>query len=502
MIGLELAVLCVALDNTIIATAIPKISDEFEALSDVGWYGSAYLLTISASQLFFGRLYGIFNVKWTFLCSLIIFEVGSLVCGVAPSSTALIIGRAIAGLGASGLFSGTFIIIAVTTPLEKRPVYISLVSAVYAIASVVGPLLGGVFTDYATWRWCFYINLPFGCITIVAIVFFLHLKPADSQPERSWRKTITQFDPLGTFLFMPCIICLLLALQWGGTKHAWDSAQIIALFVVFGVLLIAFAAVQVWVGDNATIPVRIARQRSLAFSSLFEFCLSASFFIMVYYTPIWFQAIRDESATRSGINTLPLTMSVVVGTIVGGIGTTIFGFYVPFMYASVVLGAIGAGLIYTWTVDISTGKAIGYQLLFGIGIGVGIQQPIVAAQTVLSAADVPTGTAIIIFAQHFGGVLLVSAAQNTFINRLVSRIKDLPGINPTQVVNAGATQITSLTKDSTLLHAIKVAYNDGLTQTYLVSLTMVCLAIIGNVGVEWRSPVVVVAVSLWLLELL
>jgi MFS family permease len=154
ILGLALAVLCVALDNTIIATAIPHITDDFHALGDVGWYGSAYLLTTSAFQLFFGRLYSIFNIKWTFLFALGIFELGSLVCALAPNSTALIIGRAIAGLGSAGLFSGALIILAHAAPLEKRPVYTGVIAGMYGIASVVGPLLGGVFTDKLTWRWC------------------------------------------------------------------------------------------------------------------------------------------------------------------------------------------------------------------------------------------------------------------------------------------------------------------------------------------------------------
>ncbi|KAI9832651.1 MAG: MFS sugar transporter [Sarea resinae] len=156
----SLAVFCVSLDNTIIATAIPRITDQFEALGDVGWYGSVYLLTTCAFQLLFGKFCSQFNVKWTFLSALAIFEVGSLVCGAAPNSTALIVGRAIAGLGSAGIFSGAQIIIVYTVPLEKRPIYTGLVGGTYGIASVVGPLLGGVFTDHATWRWCFYINLP------------------------------------------------------------------------------------------------------------------------------------------------------------------------------------------------------------------------------------------------------------------------------------------------------------------------------------------------------
>ena len=148
MVALCLGIFCVALDNTIIATATPRITDEFQSLQDVGWYGSAYLLTTCAFQLLYGKLYAQFNVKLVFLIALLLFEVGSAICGAAPNSTALIVGRAIAGLGASGLFSGCLIIVAHTTTLVQRPVYSAIVAFMYGVASVVGPLIGGAFTDH------------------------------------------------------------------------------------------------------------------------------------------------------------------------------------------------------------------------------------------------------------------------------------------------------------------------------------------------------------------
>jgi EmrB/QacA subfamily drug resistance transporter len=486
-IGLELAVLCVALDNTIIATAIPRITDDFHALSDIGWYGSAYLMTLSAFQLFFGRLYMVFSIKWIFMLSLFLFELGSLICGVAPNSIALIVGRAIAGLGSAGLFSGSLIILAFSTPVHKRPLFTSLITSVYGIASVVGPLLGGVFTDHVTWRWCFYINLPIGGVTAIAIFFFYKAPPPMAQPKRTWIESIARFDPIGTLLFTPSIICLLIALQWGGTTYPWSDGRIIALFVVFGVLLIAFIIVQFIVGENATIPIRIAKQRSIACGALYALCVGAAFFVMVYYIPLWFQAIHGTSATHSGIDTLPMMIAVVIASLTAGFIVSTWGYYTPFMYGLVVVGSIGAGLLTTWTVDTGTGKWIGYQILFGAGIGMGMQQSIITAQAVLPMADVPIGTCVMQFFQMFGGSLFVSVAQNTFTNHLVSGLTGIGGIDPQQIVNAGATEITTLIHDPSIVHEVQVAYNSALTQAFLVALIMNCLAALGAVGVKWQS---------------
>jgi hypothetical protein len=487
VIGLELAVLCIALDNTIITTAIPRISDQFHALSDVGWYGSAYLLTLSAFQLFFGRVYSIFNIKTVFLCSLFLFELGSLLCGVAPNSTAFIIGRAIAGLGSAGLFSGSMIVITFSTPTEKRPLYSSMLMAMYGIASAIGPLLGGVFTDRVTWRWCFYINLPLGGVTAVALIAFFKAPPPVLQGSRTWLDSIARFDPIGTVLFMPCIVCLLLALQWGGTTYEWSNGRIIALFVVFGVLLIAFLAVQIWAGDNATLPLRIVKQRSIACSSFYSLCVGASFFVIGYYIPIWFQAIRNASAMHSGIDLLPLMLAMTVSTLVTGAFVSTVGYYTPFMYGLVVVGSVGAGLLTTWTVDVSAGKWIGYQLLFGAGIGLGMQQSVIACQAVLPLQDIPIGTSIIIFAQMFGGSLFISIAQNTFTNHLVSGLSGIPGINAAEVLHTGATEITGLIKDPDMLHTVQVVYNDAIMKAFLVGLIMICISSLGAVGMEWKS---------------
>ncbi|EGD96741.1 MFS transporter [Trichophyton tonsurans CBS 112818] len=485
--GLCLSVLLVALDNTIIATAIPKITDQFHALEDIGWYGSSYLLTICAFQLIFGKIYTFFPVKWVFLIAITIFEIGSAICGAAPNSTALIIGRAVAGIGSAGIFSGALIIIAYSIPLEKRPAYTGAIGGMYGIASVAGPLMGGAFTDHISWRWCFYINLPIGAVTILSILVFLKHPKQKLDNNQSWKARLMKLDPIGTAFFMPSIICLLLALQWGGTKYPWNNGRIIALFVVFALLISGFIYFQIRGGDSATVPPRILKKRSIASGAFFLFTIGSAFFIMVYYLPIWFQAIKGASATSSGIMNIPMVLSLVILSIASGITVTAIGYYAPLYYVSTVLTAIGAGLLTTFTTETSKGKWIGYQIIFGAGVGTGLQLSIIAAQAVLPLEDVAVGTVIMMFCQTLGGALFVSVGQNVFTNLLVKGVVNAaPGLDPQLVLRVGATQLKSMIPPQ-FLDGVQVAYNDALTKTWYVATALAALSVIGSVGMEWKS---------------
>ena len=245
-------------------------------------------------------------------------------------------------------------------------------------------------TDKVTWRWCFYINLPIGAATALFIIFFY--KPTQKARAQTlssdWRTNLQKFDIFGTIVFLPMIVCLLLALQWGGSKYSWNNGRIIALLVIFVLLLIAFVGIQLWKKDNATVPPRVLSQRTVAAAAWFGAMLGAAFFIMVYYLPIWFQAIKGATAVRSGIMNLPLILGLVVISIVAGGIITVIGYYTPFVLASSILMSIGAGLMSTFATTTGHSHWIGYQLLFGFGVGLGMQQTLIAVQTVLPKADV------------------------------------------------------------------------------------------------------------------
>ncbi|KAK3319952.1 major facilitator superfamily domain-containing protein [Cercophora scortea] len=486
--ALCLSVFLVALDNSIIATAIPKITNDFKSLPDVGWYGSAYLLTTSSLQLLMGKFYTFFSIKYVFLTAVAIFELGSLICGVSQNSVTLIVGRAVAGVGAAAIFSGALIILAYSVPLARRPMFTGLIASMYGIASVSGPLLGGAFTDKLTWRWCFYINLPIGACAIAVIIIFFPDPNRQIKNDDDWRQRIKRFDPFGTAVFMPSIICLLLALQWGGTEYPWNSWRIILLFVFFGVLLAVFVFIQLKQQDFGTVPPRIITKRSVMAAAYFAFCIGAAYLGTVYFLPIWFQAVKGATAVNSGIMNLPLLISTVLMSIAAGITVTKFGYYAPFMITCSCLTAIGFGLLTTFKPDTGSPTWIGYQILAGAGIGFGQQQSLMAVQTVLDLVDVPTGTSIVVLFQTLGGSLAVSIAQNIFSNRLIINIADyVPDFeDPSSVLKMGATEVQTLVP-AKFLPGITLAYNDALTRVFVVFVCFSALSIVGALSIEWKS---------------
>ncbi|KAK4126648.1 MFS general substrate transporter [Parathielavia appendiculata] len=480
-----LALFLVALDRTIIATAVPRISDEFNALGDIGWYGSSYMLTTACAQLLFGRLYKFYDMKWTFLTSIIVFEIGSAICGAAANSTTFIVGRAIAGLGSAGIFAGCLLIMIPMVPLHRRPAFQGMFGMVFGLASVMGPLIGGGFTGGVTWRWCFYINLPIGAVTLVFMVLYWNPPKRKHEPAK-FTTHVKRLDPLGMLFFLPGVVCLFIAFQWGGSTYAWNEWRIIVLLVVFAACIVAFTAVQILKPETASVPPKVFMQRSVLFGNGFTFFLAGSMLMLVYYMPVWFQTVKQVDPLKSGIYTLPLVLSLVVSSILSGGITQRIGYYVPSMLVSPSVMAIGEGLLTLLNQDSPTSHWVCFQFLSGFGLGFGMQTSGLAVQTVLPKEDVPAGIAINFFVQQLGGAVFTSVGQAILTNTLVSQLSGLPGVDPHLVVNEGATKLAHLVPPEEVGLIIN-AYNDACRNIFFASMGLAFASLSCAFGMEWKS---------------
>jgi hypothetical protein len=432
-----------------------------------------------------------FSNKILFLSAVVLFEVGSALCGAAPNSTAFILGRAIAGTGASGVFAGIIAIMIPLVPLHKRPMYQGLLGAIFGVSSVVGPLVGGAFTknESLTWRWCFYVNLPIGALSLFVITFFLKI-PQPTKHSISLKEKFRCLDPLGNLFFVPSIFSLLLALQWGGSQYSWSNARIIALLVLFVVLLAAWITAQAYGGERATIPPRIFLQRSIISGFCFSCCVGGIMLAFSYYIAIWFQAIDGVDALQSGIRTLPFILALVIASIINGGLVTAFGYYKPSVIFSSIVMSIGTGLLTTLRVGSGPPEWIGYQFLAGFGMGVGMQQSGLAAQVVLAPEDVPIGASLMFFGQGLGGAIFVCVAQNVFLQELIKNLAmALSGQDDfieMIIRGVGATELRGIVPPE-LLPAVLEAYNKTIVTTFYVGLGVACFSIVPALGFEWRS---------------
>ncbi|KAL1853107.1 hypothetical protein Daus18300_011935 [Diaporthe australafricana] len=485
MVSVFLSMFLVGLDRTIISTAIPQITDDFNSLTDVGWYGSAYLLTCCALQLLFGRIYTFFSIKGTFLTSVVLFEASSALCGAAPNSVAFIIGRAFAGIGAAGIFAGTIVCVVYVIPLHRRPQMQGMMGAVMGVASIAGPLIGGGFTSNVTWRWCFYLNLPIGAVATVVIYLFLEIPDRD-ETKLPLAKKLKQLDAPGTTALVPGVVCLLLALQWGGQTYSWGNGRVIALLTLAGVLLIAFAAAQVLLPATATLHPRIFTQRSVISGFWATVCINSGNYVFIYFIPIWFQSIKGSSAAQSGVQTLPLMLSMVAGSIFGGIVNGRIGYYTPLAIIGTCIMCAGAGLLTTLEVDTSVGKWIGYQILYGLGLGLCFQVPNLAAQTCLPRKDVPTGLALMLFGSLIGASVFVAVGENVLSTQLVQRLSNFPEFDPGIISSGGVTSLLDSLPENSRQMAL-VAYNEALRTVFVVGLVLSCLASLGTFSLEWKT---------------
>ncbi|KAL6811973.1 major facilitator superfamily domain-containing protein [Trichoderma sp. SZMC 28015] len=476
--ALALAIFLVSLDLTIVATAIPKITDQFNGLSDIAWYSSAFFMTMGGFQSAWGKVYKYFPLKTSYLIAIFIFELGSLICAVAPSSTALIVGRAFAGVGAAGIGSGSYTIIGFSASPKSRPMFTGIVGTSYGVAAAVGPLIGGAFSDKVSWRWCFYINLPIGAISAFIILVFFKA-PSTAKPQvATLREKLLHMDPVGAALVIAFVVCYLLAVQDGGTKFPWNSAHEIGLLVGSAVIVGSFILWEWFQKDTAMFSFRLAKQRVYIVESVFSFFYSGAYYLVLYYLPIYFQSIDNASAQSSGVRNLPLIVAVVISMLCSGAYISATGIAAPIIVAGTALSTICTGLLYTLDIGTSEGKWIGYQIIGGVGWGIASQIPIITVQATASVIDLAEVTAMLLFLQTLGGAGMVSAAQAGFVNVMINNLpKTAPGVNPALVVSTGATDLRKVFLDDQI-PGILVAYMQGLKAAFAIGIASSGIAFI------------------------
>ena len=349
---------------------------------------------------------------------------------------------------------------------------------------------------------CFYINLPLGGLVFVIFMFLYHPPLQQRNDHLTILQHIKRLDSGGLALFVGAMICLIFGLQLGGGVYPWNSGRIIALFTLFGFFTLAFAALQYELGDAATLPPRMARNRTLIFASFFVMTIDGAYYAIAYFVshklpdfdivqnltlfqlPVWFQAVLGVSAARSGIYSIPQIIGAISCSLLAGFIVAKTGHYGLVATASTTITTVACGLLFTLTPGSGAGEWIGYQILVGIGIGLGMQQAAVIVQNFFGPDDIPTAISAVTFFQASGPTIMVSMGQNVFDQRLAANlVKTIPGITDKAIFDTGATKLRELVPESERSVVIN-AINDALSRTWLACLIVSALSIVGVIGIK------------------
>ncbi|KAH0422559.1 hypothetical protein CcaCcLH18_12760 [Colletotrichum camelliae] len=379
MLALCLTLLLSALDITIIATALPTIASTLHAsAAQYAWVGSSYTLSSTASTPVWAKMSDIFGRKGTIMAAAATFMAGSLVAALAGSISVLIAGRTIQGLGGGGSLVLVTIVIGDLFKLEERAKYYGMTGIVYGIASAVGPVLGGVFTQTIGWRWCFYINLPFDGIALIVLFFVLKLET----PKEPFMTGLRELDWTGFALIIGGTICFLYGLETGaGGLLPWDSAQVICLILCGVVILALFMVWEARFASNPIIPFRIFQKITNVASFIFSCIHSFVFISYDYFLPLYFQVVLGFPPIIAGVSLFPLLIPLTIMTMLGGLFTRKTGNYVVPIFLGATLMTLGNGLFITFGTTPNWAKIVSFQIITGIGAGVLFQSPMIAIQT-------------------------------------------------------------------------------------------------------------------------
>jgi EmrB/QacA subfamily drug resistance transporter len=483
-VGLMLGMFLAALDQTVVATALPTIVGDLGGLNHLSWVVTSYILASTVTVPLWGKLGDLYGRKGFFQAAIVIFLIGSALSGASQDLLQLIACRAIQGLGAGGLIVGAQAIIGDVVPPADRGRYTGLVGSAFAVASVAGPLIGGFFTDSLSWRWIFYINLPIGAIALVAVAAFLHGRTT---------KVEHKIDYLGAAVLSLAATSLILMLTWGGVNYAWGSAMIIGLGVGATVLFVLFVRIEQRAAEPL-VPLHLFRNSVFRTSFATGGTVGFSMFGALTFLPLFLQVVRGASPTSSGLEMAPIMAFVLLMSIYSGRRISATGTYRRFPIAGTVLMTVALYLFSHLSPTTPFWQIVIYMALMGTGLGMTMQVLLLVAQNSVEYAELGVATSLAAFGRSIGGAIGTATFGTIFTNRLA---RDLPAqihkIPPRQLASPavvhGITHINgaSVTANPAalkklppvLLHAVHVGFTDAFHVLFLGCLPVAALGIVG-----------------------
>jgi EmrB/QacA subfamily drug resistance transporter len=474
MSGLVLAMLLAQLDNMIVAPALPTIVGELGGLNHLSWVVTAYILASTVATPIWGKLGDIFGHKHTFMASIGLFLFGSALCGASQDMTELVLFRGVQGLGAGGLIVGIMSVIGMLVSPRERGKYMGVMMAVMPAALIAGPLIGGFITDHASWRWVFYVNLPLGIVSLFVVWSTLHL--SHERPHEG--KVI--IDWWGAGVLSVWICSLVLAITWGGHQYPWASWQILSLFVVAAVGLVAFLLIERRVAEPI-IPLRLFRNANFSLATSLGFIAGFAMFGGITFLPQFQQFVQGASATNSGLLLTPMMIAAMAFSLGGGQVISRTGHYRTFPIIGTVLLVVGLWLFSTMTIDTPTWETSLYMVVLGAGMGCLMQTTSLIAQNSVTIRDLGAATGASTFVRNLGGSLGVAILGAIYAAQVTSTLTEAGVSGASTESTGGLTPAILQTLPAPVQEVVKQAITDG---THAIFLFAAVVTVAGFV-VSW-----------------
>ncbi|PWY82113.1 MFS general substrate transporter [Aspergillus heteromorphus CBS 117.55] len=461
--GLSVAMLCSMLDQTIVSTALPTLGAVFNEANISSWVGTAYMLTSTACQPLYGRLSDIFGRKIVLIFALSVFLIGCVLCGVSRNMTMLIVCRAVAGIGGGGILTTVSIVVSDLVSLKDRGKYQGIIGVVVSAGTAIGPVVGGLFTEKVSWRWCFFITVPLCAVALIIVAFALPFKKVEGHAMEKIKK----IDGWGCLISFVASISILLPISWAGTMYSWASAAVLVPLIIGLALIGVFVVVEVKVARLPLIPLHMFSNTHVSICILTTFLTGFATFINLYYLPQFYQVVQGDSALRSGIMILPLVVSQIVTSFSSGFIVSKWECYRINLILGYGLWTIASGLFTTVTISTPAWKLVIFQLLTGLGSGQTLQITLVAIQAALKRSEMAVITGARNYLRMMGSTLAIAASSAIVGNIVRSKLETLD-FSPSLIseIIADPTKIKSMSLPAVQETEALEAYAKGIQVTY------------------------------------